>query len=545
MTQCLSDGLVNVDYDDEEEFVYSEEEEELPCNDGVQSPDIPSSSKPSQSQKQADSAAYDNVDEGDDYFTDEEDGPPTTASRPANKPWEVAFQAHDLSELQNRQEEMVNDLEPLLAVSRESTALLLRSYEWKTESLVEDYLADSDKVLTKTGVHAHPPLPSIEKGDEDFTCEICYCSGADELYMGLVCGHRFCTSCYETYLTIKIQEGESWQIPCAAPKCKTLLGNAPTSLILADSKDMLSKYESNLSRSFVKSATTLTWCPAPGCEYAIECLVPRSAMDTTIPTVHCKCGKSFCFGCKVDAHVPVPCSLVKKWQKKCEDDSETSHWIKVNTKDCPKCTAAIEKNNGCNVMSCRECKHKFCWVCMGPWSEHGTSHFVCNKYVEEPSEDEIRSVSDARARLERYVHYFTRYNNHEQSAKFAQNLMEATEVNMEQLQHDTSLSWIDVQFLRSAVDILTDCRAALKWTYVLGYYMVLDNQKILFENNQSDLELATELLNELVEDPTIFTRTEEIKPKILDMSHYVKARLDTLLTDTYQGIQESRWQFED
>ncbi|KAJ2832831.1 hypothetical protein GGI24_001080 [Coemansia furcata] len=373
MTQCLSDGLVNVDYDDEEEFVYSEEEEELPCNDGVQSPDIPSSSKPSQSQKQADSAAYDNVDEGDDYFTDEEDGPPTTASQPANKPWEVDFQAHDLSELQNRQEEMVNDLEPLLAVSRESTALLLRSYEWKTESLVEDYLADSDKVLTKTGVHAHPPLPSIEKGDEDFTCEICYCSGADELYMGLVCGHRFCTSCYETYLTIKIQEGE---------------------------------------------------------------------------------------------------------------------------------------------------------------------------YVES-NEDANKSISDARAQLERYMHYFTRYNNHEQSAKFAQNLLEATEVNMEQLQREMTLSWIDVVFLKNAVDILTDCRAALKWTYVLGYYMVSDNQKILFENNQSDLEMATEQLNELVEDPSGLTDIEELKRKVLDMSHYVKARLDTLLTDTYQGLQETRWQFED
>ncbi|KAJ2812397.1 hypothetical protein H4S07_001431 [Coemansia furcata] len=450
MTHCLSDGLVNVEYDDEEEFVYSEEEEDLISSDGVQSPDIPSSSKLSQSQKQANSAAYDNIDEGDDYFLDGEDGPPTTASQPANKPWEVDFQAHDLSELQNRQEEMVNDLEPLLAVSRESTALLLRSYEWKTESLVEDYLADSDKVLTKTGVHAHPSLPSIETGDEDFTCEICYCSGSDELHMGLVCGHRFCTSCYETYLTIKIQEGESWQIPCAAPKCKTLLGDAPTRLILADSKEMLSKYESNLSRSFVKSATTLTWCPAPGCEYAIECLVPRSAMDTTIPT-----------------------------------------------------------------------------------------------YTEDGNEDANKSISDARAQLERYVHYFTRYNNHEQSAKFAQNLLEATEVNMEQLQREMTLSWIDVVFLKNAVDILTDCRAALKWTYVLGYYMVSDNQKILFENNQSDLEMATEQLNELVEDPSGLTGIEKIKPKILDMSHYVKARLDTLLTDTYQGIQESRWQFED
>ncbi|KAJ2096217.1 hypothetical protein GGI16_004937 [Coemansia sp. S142-1] len=541
MTFCLSDGLMQVDYDDEEEFVYSEEEEEAYSD--MQSPSMPSSDKLTKAQKQADSVAYNDDDDFDYLDADDDDEQPTSAIQQSNKPWEVDFKAHDLSALQGRQEEIVNDLEPLLAVSRGSTALLLRSYEWKTESLVEDYLGDSNKVLTKTGVHAHPPAPSIETGDEDFTCEICYCSGSDELYMGLVCGHRFCTSCYETYVTIKIQEGESWLIPCPAPKCKTLMGEEPTRLILAEKKEMLDKYEFNLARSFVKSSASLAWCPAPSCEYAIECMVPRSVMDTTIPIVNCKCGESFCFGCKVDNHVPSPCGLVKKWQKKCEDDSETAHWIKANTKECPKCNAVIEKNRGCNHMTCRECKYHFCWVCMGSWTEHGQSYYTCNRYNGEGEGE--KSVSDARAQLERYMHYFTRYNNHEQSAKFVLNLLEATEKNMEQLQREMALAWIDVVFLKNAVDVLTDCRAALKWTYVLAYYMVSDNQKVLFENNQSDLEMATEQLNELVEDPSSLTGIGDIKRKVLDMTHYVKARLDTLLTDTYQGLQEGRWKYED
>ncbi|KAJ2262941.1 hypothetical protein GGI01_001140 [Coemansia sp. RSA 376] len=334
MTFCLSDGLMQVDYDDEEEFVYSEEEEEAYSD--MQSPSMPSSDKLTQAQKQADSVAYNDDDDFDylDADDDADDEQPTSAIQQSNKPWEVDFKAHDLSDLQGRQEEIVNDLEPLLAVSRGSTALLLRSYEWKTESLVEDYLGDSNKVLTKTGVHAHPPVPSIETGDEDFTCEICYCSGSDELYMGLVC-------------------------------------------------------------------------------------------------------------------------IMGKEKEK------------------------------------------------------------------------------------------SQYNNHEQSAKFVLNLLEATEKNMEQLQREMTLAWIDVVFLKNAVEVLTDCRAALKWTYVLAYYMVSDNQKVLFENNQSDLEMATEQLNELVEDPSSLTGIGDIKRKVLDMTHYVKARLDTLLTDTYQGLQEGRWKYED
>ena len=37
------------------------------------------------------------------------------------------------------------------------------------------------------------------------------------------------------------------------------------------------------------------------------------------------------------------CHLIKKWIKKCDDDSETSNWISANTKECPKCGATIEK----------------------------------------------------------------------------------------------------------------------------------------------------------------------------------------------------------
>ncbi|KAJ2322653.1 hypothetical protein GGH92_011079, partial [Coemansia sp. RSA 2673] len=134
--------------------------------------------------------------------------------------------------------------------------------------------------------------------------------------------------------------------------------------------------------------------------------------------------------------------------------------------------------------------------------------------------------------LERYMHYFTRYNNHEQSAKFAQQLLATTEKNMEHMQREMSLAWIEVHFFSDALDVLTACRAVLKWSYVLAYYMVSDNQKIIFENNQSDLEMATEQLNELVEDPNYEQGIDEIKRKVLDMSTYVKTRRETLLNDT-------------
>ena len=65
-------------------------------------------------------------------------------------------------------------------------------------------------------------------------------------------------------------------------------------------------------------------------------------------------------------------------------------WISANTKRCPKCTAPIEKNEGCNHMTCRKCRHEFCWICMQPWSLHDAStggFFQCNRFREQETDD--------------------------------------------------------------------------------------------------------------------------------------------------------------
>jgi ariadne-1 len=37
-----------------------------------------------------------------------------------------------------------------------------------------------------------------------------------------------------------------------------------------------------------------------------------------------------------------------------------------NTRKCPKCHRFIEKNGGCNHMTCL-CSHEICWKCGGDW----------------------------------------------------------------------------------------------------------------------------------------------------------------------------------
>lgn len=78
----------------------------------------------------------------------------------------------------------------------------------------------------------------------------------------------------------------------------------------------------------------------------------------------------------------VSCDTVRKWITKNSAESENLNWILANTKPCPKCHRPIEKNQGCMHITCSQCRHEFCWLCNGTWSEHGErtgGFYACNR----------------------------------------------------------------------------------------------------------------------------------------------------------------------
>lgn len=73
-----------------------------------------------------------------------------------------------------------------------------------------------------------------------------------------------------------------------------------------------------------------------------------------------------------------------------------------------------------------------------------------------------------------------------------------------------------VQFLKKAVDILCQCRQTLMYTYVFAYYLKKNNQSMIFEDNQKDLESATETLSEYLERDITSENLADIKQKVQD-----------------------------
>lgn len=463
-------------------------------------------------------------------------------------------------------------------------AILLRHMNWNKERLIERYMDAPDEVKYEAGViddSTRPRVVAMTHRD-GFTCEVCFQS-TDDLppltaqqqrtlaeyerslakrkdlsssplpqldpsvphirTLALACGHRYCTDCYTEYLTNKIKnEGESRRVQCMQESCKLIIDENTTGQLVDPS--VLERYRALLNRAFVSDSGMMAWCPAPGCELAVECHVSHKKLNTIVPTVRCAEGHEFCFGCGQEGHAPCICRIVKMWLKKCEDDSETSNWIKANTQDCPNpnCNSLIEKNGGCNHMTCRKCRYEFCWICEGPWSEHGNSYYNCNRFDEKKAQEK-ESRKSSRVSLERYLHYFNRYQNHEQSARLDEKLMVQTRKNMDAMQEAGVLSWSEVQFLAKAAAVVNECRMTLKWTYAMAFYLKRNNMTEIFEDNQRDLERAVEQLSEQLQSRIDQDTITQLRQKVTDLMVYVQRRREIMLGDTLQGYPEGRWEF--
>ena len=163
------------------------------------------------------------------------------------------------------------------------------------------------------------------------------------------------------------------------------------------------------------------------------------------------------------------------------------------------------------------------------------SWYNCNRFEERSGAQARDAQARSRQSLERYLHYYNRYANHEQSAKLDKDIYIKTERKMTQLQSASGMSWIEVQFLEAASLALQQCRQTLKWTYAFAYYLARNNQTEIFEDNQKDLELAVENLSEMFEKPT--DQLKDVKVEMMDKTAYCTKRRVILLEDTAENLK--------
>jgi ariadne-1 len=191
--------------------------------------------------------------------------------------------------------------------------------------------------------------------EEPSMCPIC-CDDNPADSRSLICGHKFCSSCWGEYVRNKVRnEAEQW-ITCMAEGCNLVAPDKFVKGVLSNDQPTWHRFKELLVRHYVASNNHLKYCPYPSCTYTVSCPAAssKSALATIVPIVTCGASNThkFCFGCTIDDdHRPVVCAVAKLWLQKCQDDSETANWIKTNTKECSKCQSTIEKNGGCKYVT--------------------------------------------------------------------------------------------------------------------------------------------------------------------------------------------------
>lgn len=393
------------------------------------------------------------------------------------------------------------DVCEVLGIPPAAAFVLLRAFHWSKEELLESYMNDADKVLRSAGVfhrcddnNTHCKNNSMMDTSimsTSKTCSICF-DDTDRM-LSMPCGHEFCLDCWSDFCTNAVQEGPSCVgVTCPQASCPEVVTEDEMTAALQkmnvnnssdcdnSADDILTKYKQYQLRSFVDSNPLTRWCPGRGCERIAYALSP-AAMEAEGSVASCDaCTTQFCLVCGDEPHAPAHCKKLAKWNEKCRNESETANWILANTKSCPKCVSRIEKNQGCNHMTCQKCRFEFCWICMGDWHDHGSNtggYYKCNKYDNgsEGTEDQT-DAGKAKRELDRYLHFYSRFHAHAEAETFAKKQLKETEHRMVQLQESSDAArWSDVEFLKTANEQLVECRRVLKYTYVFAFYMMDGN----------------------------------------------------------------------
>ncbi|PSC75961.1 putative E3 ubiquitin-ligase ARI8 [Micractinium conductrix] len=439
-------------------------------------------------------------------------GDEAEASSPMAKSNKKTFVVLDREELRDRLKGAVAQVVDLLCISDAEATRALRFYKWDLGKLQEEWFTDPDAVRTKVGLVDEQP--GTRRAEE--TCKICFESYAVADMAAARCKHYYCKDCWRGYVHNAVQSGPSClDLRCPDPECKAAV---PRSVIMATADEQhKQRYEEFAVNSFVDDQRQIAWCPAPDCQNAALSLSDRLGVAQDI---FCRCGAAFCFNCKEEAHRPVDCETVRQWMIKNSAESENLNWILANTKPCPKCTRPIEKNQGCMHMTCSQCKHEFCWLCTGPWAEHGErtgGFYNCNRFKKAVEKGEVdeqeQKRQHARQSLERYMHYWQRWAENDSSRKKA--LQQVDKFRNEQaeiLGERTATPTSQLKFVTDAWMQVVHCRRILKWTYSIAYYTFEESagaskeqrdrmaqHQEFFEFNQGQAEHYLEKLHHKVE----------------------------------------------
>ena len=370
--------------------------------------------------------------------------------------------------------------------------MLLATQGWNLHRLAEKWASISGVLLSQIGVSPecvlddpslrHPP--EALKPEDGWVCAICFCPCETEDMWCLPCGHTFCTGCWKFHVETKVSEADG-QPKCMQEGCKCVIPpNSVKDLCEPDVYENLLKF---LVDQQVSLADTLTFCPNPHCSKAID--IVGMTLCNTVTCAHCL--HEFCGECREPSHAPATCSEKQQWEAFTDEEVMKQRLFGENVKTCPNCKCIIEKNKGCNHMTCWKCHHEFCWLCMKPWSSHPKTYYECAEYKKENDPFLKKPDNVNRELLEKYNEVFLK------RGLIGRSMKEKMTTNVEALARvvelEQGLTRSDItQCVTELYDQLYWANENLRWAQVHMFVMRFDSVKQLPPERQLNAAMKTE-----------------------------------------------------
>lgn len=188
--------------------------------------------------------------------------------------------------------------------------------------------------------------------NEDRVCRICFDEKKGHEFCTLsCCGHNTsCVECLEEMIHTSLQERQTTNIRCPNQNCARAISQRNVRKILRNNPDLHRRYNDIVEQEWLNKNGI--HCPTPNCPYTF---IKKNGLKS----LKCpQCKQTHCAKCLNKHPINISCDKAAT--------GANDQWKKQNTKQCPQCKVDIQKNEGCNHMTCK-CKHQFCWVCLRRW----------------------------------------------------------------------------------------------------------------------------------------------------------------------------------
>ncbi|XP_059100118.1 cullin-9 [Peromyscus eremicus] len=391
-------------------------------------------------------------------------------------------------EVEGLMEQTVRQVQETLNLEPDVAQHLLAHSHWGTEQLLQSYSDDPEPLLLAAGLRV--PQAQVVPTRPDH-CPVCISPlGPSDDSPSLCCLHCCCKSCWNEYLTTRIEQNFVLNCTCPIADCPA----QPTGAFIRDivsSPEVISKYKKALLRCYVESCSNLTWCTNPqGCD-RILC---RQGLGSG--TTCSQCGWASCFSCNFpEAHYPASCGHMSQWVDDggyydgMSVEAQSKHLAKLISKRCPSCQAPIEKNEGCLHMTCARCNHGFCWRCLKSWKPSHKDYYNCSAMVSKAARQE-----------KRFQDYNERCTFHHRAREFAVNLRNQASA-IQEVPPPKSFT-----FLHDACRALEQARKVLAYSCVYSFYSQDTEYMDVVEQQTENLELHTNALQILLEETLLRCR---------------------------------------